>query len=104
MPNNNYEELAQAIIEQSAHDKRSQPWKLTVETGATHSAATGEWYDIAGYQIVGNLADGVDVRKHAFPMVEVDVRTNAFPMGEVSVLTHAFPMGEHCVQAKESPV
>jgi hypothetical protein len=104
MSNNYYEELAQAIVEQSAHDKRSQPWKCTVKTEATHSTTKGEWYEVAGYQAADNHGVGVDIRKHAFPMGEVDVRTNVFPMGEVSVLTHAFPMVEPCVGEKECSI
>ncbi|POS75727.1 hypothetical protein DHEL01_v205870 [Diaporthe helianthi] len=86
---NYYEELAQAIVEQSAHDKRSQPWKSTVKTGTT---SEGEWYQVGGT---------VDVRKNAFPMN--DVRTNAFPMGDVDVRTHAFPMGQVDIRTNAFP-
>ncbi|KAG8160828.1 hypothetical protein KVR01_009092 [Diaporthe batatas] len=111
---NYYEELARAIVEQSAHDKRSQPWKSTVKTGAT---ADGEWYQVGDSVDVRKNAfpmndvrtnafptgDEVDVRKQAFPMGGVDVRTNAFPMGEVDVRTNAFPMGEVDVRTNAFP-
>lgn len=85
---NYYEELAQAIVEQSARDKRSQPWKSTVKTGATNA---GEWYQVG---------DAVDVRKSAFPMN--DVRTNVFPTGEVDVRTNAFPQGDEVDVRKQA--
>lgn len=104
MSNNHYEKLAQMIIEQSAHDKRSQPWKSAVKAEATQPPTDGEWYEIKGQQAAENHRSGIDVRTHAFPMGELDVRTNALPMGAVSILTHVFPMGKHCMRANEAPL
>lgn len=104
MSNNYYEKLAQLIVEESAHDKRSQPWKSAVKAEATQPPADGEWYEVHAHQAGETHGSGIDVRKHAFPMGEVDVRTNAFPMGEVSMLTHAFPMDKHCTRANEAPI
>lgn len=104
MSDNYYEKLAQLIVEESAHDKRSQPWKSAVKAEATQPPADGEWYEVNGYQAADNHGSGIDVRKHAFPMGKVDVRTNVFPMGGVSVLTHVFPMGKHCMRANEDPI
>lgn len=104
MSNNYFEKLAQTVVEQSAHDKRAQPWKSAVKAEATQPPADGEWYEVNEHRATDNHGSAIDVRKHAFPMKEVDVRTNAFPMGEVSILTHVFPMGKHCMRANEAPI
>lgn len=104
MSNSYYENFAQAIIEQSAHDKRSQPWKSSIKPKPAHTGDNEEWYEIAGGQSDENSGGRVDVRKHAFPMGEVDIRTNAFPMREVDVRTNSFPMGEHSVRTNAFPI
>lgn len=104
MSNSYYEGFAQAIIEQTAHDKRTQPWKCSTKPGPANSNSKEEWYKVAGEQANNHCSGRVDVRKHAFPMGEVDVRTNAFPMGGASVLTNAFPMGELSVRTNVFPI
>lgn len=91
MSNSYYEGFAQAIIEQAAHDKRTQPWKCSAKPGPTNSDAKEEWYEVAGEQANENCGGRVDVRQHAFPIGEVDIRKNVFPMGELSVRTNVFP-------------
>lgn len=91
MSNSYYEGFAQAIIEQAAHDKRTQPWKCSAKPGPANSDAKEEWYEVAGERADKHSGEIVDVREHAFPMGEVDVRTNAFPMGELSVRTNVLP-------------
>lgn len=91
MSNSYYEGFAQAIIDQAAQDKRTQPWKCSTKPGPANSNVKEEWYQVAGGQFNERCGRRVDVREHAFPMGEVDVRMNAFPMGELSVSTNVFP-------------
>lgn len=104
MSNSYYETFAQAIIEQAAHDKRSQPWKYSAKPKPAKSNAEEEWYEVASKQTEESLGGRIDVQEHAFPMGEVDVRTNAFPMGDVDVRTNAFPMGELSVRTNAFPI
>lgn len=104
MSNSYYETFAQAIIEQAAQDKRSQPWKHSVKSKPAKSNAKEEWYEVAGEQTDKNHGGRINVRENAFPMGEVDVRTNAFPMGDVDVRTNAFPMGELSVRTNAFPI
>lgn len=92
MSNSYYETFAQAVTEQAAQDKRSQPWKHSAKPKPAKSNAEEEWYKVVGKQTDENHGGRIDVREHAFPMGDVDVRTNVFPMGEVSVRTNAFPI------------
>lgn len=104
MSNSYYETFAQAIIEQAAHDKRSQPWKYSVKPKPAKSDPEEEWYEVASKQTDENRGGRIDVREHAFPMDEVNVRTNAFPMGDVDVRTNVFPMGERSVRTNAFPI
>lgn len=92
MSSSYYEGFAQAIIEQAAHDKRTQPWKCSTKPGPANSNAKDEWYKVAGEEANKHCGGRVDVREQAFPMGEVDVRMNAFPMVELSVRTNVFPI------------
>lgn len=104
MSNSYYETFAQAIIEQAAHDKRSQPWKHSVKPKPAESDAKEEWYEVAGEQNDENRGRRIDVREHAFPIGEIDIRMNAFPMGDVDVRTNAFPMGGLSVSTNAFPI
>lgn len=99
-----YETFAQAVIEQAAHDKRSQPWKYSAKPKPAKSNAEEEWYEVARKQTDENPEGRIDVREHAFPTGEVDVRTYAFPMGDVDVRTNVFPMGELSVRTNAFPI
>lgn len=85
---NNYEAFAKLIVEQSAQDKRAQPWKGNVKTSI--AAHDEEWVEI-NTSIDNNCE--VDVRTNAFPLEKADVRMNAFPMGTMDIRTNSFPMG-----------
>lgn len=78
---NNYEAFAKLIVEQSAQDKRAQPWKGNVKTSI--AAHDEEWVEID--TSIDNNCE-VDVRMNAFPMGTMDIRTNSFPMGGVAAV------------------